>query len=139
MNREEQYKRKLEYIADKILDLPENVEEDQFYVDALYYRLQTSIDATMDVVAMLCKDLGFSVKDDYSNLDQLSDSKVTDSNLVSTLRRLNGLRNILVHQYNKIELTIVLEEKKIVVETLQRFVILVEKVINDLLDLNNED
>ncbi len=124
---------------DKILDLPENVEKDQFYVDALYYRLQTSIDATMDVVAMLCKDLGFSVKDDYSNLDQLSNSKVIDSNLISVLRRLNGLRNILVHQYNKIELNIVLEEKELAVKTLQKFALLVEKVINEQLDFDDED
>ncbi|MFX1512848.1 MAG: DUF86 domain-containing protein [Promethearchaeota archaeon] len=139
MDREDQYRRKMEFITDKILDLPENVEDDRFYIDALFYRLQISIHATMDLVAMLCKDLGFSVKDDYSNIDELSNAEIIDSNLNSVLRRLNGLRNILVHQYNKIELDIVLQEKELAVETLQKFVILVEKLINEQLDLNHED
>ncbi|MHA1658647.1 MAG: HepT-like ribonuclease domain-containing protein, partial [Promethearchaeota archaeon] len=71
MNLKDQYKRKLEFIVDKISILPENLEENEFYIDALFYRLQITIDVAMDVVAMLCKDLGISVKDDYSNMDEL--------------------------------------------------------------------
>jgi uncharacterized protein YutE (UPF0331/DUF86 family) len=40
-------------------------------MDALFNRLQISVDAAMDVVAMLCKDWGITVKDDYSNIDEL--------------------------------------------------------------------
>ncbi|MCK4284641.1 MAG: DUF86 domain-containing protein, partial [Candidatus Lokiarchaeota archaeon] len=68
MKRTEQYRRKLEFIIEKISVLPDNLDEDKFHVDALFYRLQVSIDAAMDVIAMLCKDLGITVKDDYSNI-----------------------------------------------------------------------
>ena len=71
MKRKDQYSRKFEFIIDKISLLPDNIEENIFYIDALFYRLQVSVDAAMDIVAMLCKDLGITVKDDYSNIDEL--------------------------------------------------------------------
>ena len=67
MNRKDKYKRKFDFVIDKITSLPEKFKENDYYMDALFYRLQISIDASMDVVAMLCKDLGITVKDDYSN------------------------------------------------------------------------
>ena len=71
MKRIDQYRRKLEFIIEKISILPNNVEENIFFMDAVFYRLQVSVDAAMDIVAMLCKDLGITVKDDYSNIDEL--------------------------------------------------------------------
>jgi uncharacterized protein YutE (UPF0331/DUF86 family) len=56
MKRKEQYHRNLEFIIDKITLLPENIKENIFFMDALFNRLQISVDAAMDVVAMLCKD-----------------------------------------------------------------------------------
>ena len=47
MKRREQYTRKLEFILDKIKVLPENFEDNIFMMDALFYRLQVSIDAAM--------------------------------------------------------------------------------------------
>ena len=85
MNRREQYQRKLEFIIDKVNRLPEAVENDEVRQDALYYRLQNAIDAAMDVVAMLCKDLGFTVKDDYVNLETLEQEGIfTQEIVVST-------------------------------------------------------
>ena len=135
MKRTEQYRRKLEFIIEKISVLPDNLDEDKFHVDALFYRLQVSIDATMDVVAMLCKDLGITVKDDYSNIDELEKIKIFSSSVIKDLRRWNGLRNVLVYKYNKIEEDLVAKEKKDVVTTLKTFVKDVEVLIDKKLNL----
>ena len=131
MNRKDQYKRKLEFIIDKITNLPENVNDNEYYRDALYYRLQVAIDATMDVVAMLCKDFGISVKDDYSNLDELEKTSILTTNLIKELHQWNGLRNILVHGYYKIEDETVIKEKIEIVSSLKVFVTNVEVIINE--------
>jgi len=136
MKRTEQYRRKLEFIIEKISVLPDNLDKDKFHVDALFYRLQVSIDAAMDVIAMLCKDLGITVKDDYSNIDELEKIKIFSSSIIKDLRRWNGLRNVLVHKYNKIEEDLVAKEKNDVVTTLKRFVKDVEVLIDDKLSLS---
>jgi len=136
MKRKDRYRRKLEFIIDKISILPDNIEENIFYIDALFYRLQVSIDAAMDVIAMLCKDLGITVRDDYSNIDDLESLNIFQKDLLKNLRRLNGLRNVLVHKYNKIEEERIIQEKKNFVDNLKKFVKDVEKVINERLQLS---
>lgn len=131
MKRKDKYNRKLEFIIDKITLLPDNVEEDIFYVDALFYRIQVSIDAAMDVIAMLCKDLGITVRDDYSNIDDLESLNIFQTGLLKNLRQLNGLRNVIVHRYNKIEEERIIQEKKNFVDNLKMFVKDVEKIINE--------
>lgn len=136
MNRIEQYKRKLEFIIDKITVLPEKLDDNKFFLDALFYRLQISIDASMDVVAMLCKDLGITVKDDYSNLDEIEKLSIFTPGLINELRKWNGLRNVLVHKYNKIEEEIVFQNKNRVVETLITFAKEVEVIISEKIKFN---
>ena len=131
MKRKDQYNRKFEFIIDKLSLLPDNVEENIFYVDALFYRLQVSVDAAMDIVAMLCKDLGITVKDDYSNIDELEALDLFQKELLRNLRRLNGVKNALVHRYNKIEEEQIIKEKENFVNILKEFVKRVEKVVNE--------
>lgn len=135
MKRRDQYTRKLEFIADKIAILPENMNDNIFLMDALFYRLQVSIDAAMDIVAMLSKDLGITVKDDYSNIDELENLKIFPGEFLNEIRRLNGLRNVLVHRYNKIEEDLIVTEKDHFVEVLKEFIKIVEKLINEQLKL----
>ena len=137
MNRVEQYKRKLEFIIDKITVLPDKLDDNKFFLDALFYRLQISIDASMDVVAMLCKDLGITVKDDYSNLDELEKLSIFKPGLINDLRRWNGLRNVLVYKYNKIEEEVVFQNKNRVVETLISFTKEVEVIMNEKIKFDN--
>ena len=135
MKRRDQYTRELEFIADKIAILPENMNDNIFLMDALFYRLQVSIDAAMDIVAMLSKDLGITVKDDYSNIDELENLNIFPGEFLNEIRRLNGLRNVLVHRYNKIEEDLIVTEKDHFVEVLKEFIKIVEKLINEQLKL----
>ena len=46
----------------------------------------------------MCKDLGLNPQDDYGNLEKLADLS-DDSRMI--LKEANGLRNHLIHRYNK--------------------------------------
>ena len=80
---------------------------------------------------MLSKDLGITVKDDYSNIDELEKLNVFPGEFPNEIRRLNGLRNILVHRYNKIEEDLIVKEKGHFVDVLKEFTEIVEKLINE--------
>lgn len=134
MKRREQYTRKIEFIVDKIKVLPENF-DNRFMMDALFYRLQVSTDAAMDIIAMLSKDLGIIVKDDYSNIDEQEKLNIFPDQFLNEIRRLNGLKNILVHRYNKIEEDLIIKEKDHFVKILEDFVEIVERLINENLKL----
>ena len=84
---------------------------------------------------MLSKDLGITVKDDYSNIDELEKLNVFPGEFPNEIRRLNGLRNNLVHRYNKIEEDLIVKEKDHFVEVLNEFIKTVEKLINEQLKL----
>jgi len=65
---------------------------------ATYKAFQEAVEASMDLVAMMCKDQGDNPQDDYGNLDKLV---VLREGSREVLKEANGLRNHLVHRYNK--------------------------------------
>ena len=96
------YKEKSDYIVTAIESIPNTLESD-IEMSAAYYKLHTSIEATMDIIAMLMKDLGEDVGDDYANIQNLERAKAITPKLAERLRRCNGLRNYLVHRYNGVD------------------------------------
>jgi len=132
--RKERYLEKINFILDKIEDIPEF--EDEIKRDAAFYRMQVAIEAAMDIIAMLTKDLGGDVKDDYANISFLVEKKILDKDLGERLKELNGLRNVIVHRYNKIDEEIVEEKREFVFETLNEFVEMVENVIKRIFGQN---
>ena len=76
---------------------------------ALLYALQVCVDVVMDVAAMTTKDLGLVVEDDYTNIEKLEREKVLTSEEAELIRRFNGLRNAIVHKYNRLDLVAVQE------------------------------
>jgi len=63
----ERYRQKIDFIAEKIGSIPKKI-DGPLAVDATLYRVQAAIDAAMDLTAMLAKDKGMEVSDDYSNI-----------------------------------------------------------------------
>jgi uncharacterized protein YutE (UPF0331/DUF86 family) len=69
------YRDKSNYIIDNIKDLPINP-KNKFEKRGIFYSLQTSIEAIMDLTAMLVKDLGIQVKHDISNISEIVNKKI---------------------------------------------------------------
>ncbi|MCW3130563.1 MAG: DUF86 domain-containing protein [Methanophagales archaeon] len=79
-------------------------EEDDVTRRALLYALEVCVDVVMDVVAMATRDLGLTVEDDYTNVEKLEKEKVLVEREGELIRRFNGLRNAIVHKYNRLDL-----------------------------------
>ncbi len=71
----ERYREKIEYIMEALNEIPSNPEK-PIEISGIFYNLLTSIESAMDISAMLVKDLGKRVEDDYSNLDILHEMEI---------------------------------------------------------------
>ena len=124
----QRYRQKINFIAEKIWSISKKIDS-PLATDATLYRVQTAIDAAMDLVAMLVKDNGLEVSDDYSNIKKLFNAKIIGEKLSEDLAMLNGLRNAIVHKYNSFEEETVLENIDEITGVLEDFL---EKVENEL-------
>lgn len=81
---------------------------------------------------MLVKDLGHLVQDDYKNIEILVDQKIFDNEFAITLKKANGLRNVLAHHYNGIiehhVINAILEIKELAHDAVEKM----EETINEL-------
>ena len=63
-------------------------------MSGIFYELHTAIEASMGVVAMLLKDTGEVVEDDYSNITRLSEIGIIPMDIADRLRKCNGLSKL---------------------------------------------
>jgi uncharacterized protein YutE (UPF0331/DUF86 family) len=70
---------------------------------AALYALQICIESEMDIIAMKVKDSGLVVEDDYTNIEKLIHEKVISFEEGELLKEFNGMRNAIVHKYNKLD------------------------------------
>mgnify|MGYP000032265554 CR=1 FL=1 len=125
------YREKIEYIIEALDQIPEKPAS-PIEVSGVFYNLLTSIESAMGIAAMLVKDLGRRVEDDYSNIETLQELGVLDKKLSESLKRCNGLRNWLVHRYNGVDEELVLSSVGEVRDTLIKFIEKVEGVLNEI-------
>ncbi|MDI6730542.1 MAG: DUF86 domain-containing protein [Candidatus Altarchaeum sp.] len=60
--------------------------DDDIVKDATFYKIQTAIECVIDIVAMLIKDMGKDVGNDYHNLEILKDENVMDEEMCDKLK-----------------------------------------------------
>jgi uncharacterized protein YutE (UPF0331/DUF86 family) len=70
---------------------------------AALYALQICIESEMDIIAMKVKDSGLVVEDDCTNIEELIHAKVISFEEGELLKEFNGMRNAIVHKYNKLD------------------------------------
>lgn len=75
---------------------------------------------------MICKDAGVPPKDDYTNIETLKELGIINAEVMEKLVEANGLRNRLVHHYNKLDDRIAFESIKELLDDLLIFVEVVE-------------
>lgn len=98
---------------------------------ATYKAFQEIAEACMDIVAMMCKDLGIPPKDDYTNVELLK-GEIPFENMESLIEA-NGLRNRLVHRYNTTDDLLALESIKEILPGITQFTTGVKKWIRETL------
>ncbi|MBI4016211.1 MAG: DUF86 domain-containing protein [Candidatus Aenigmarchaeota archaeon] len=125
------YRKKISILIEKLVGIPKKIDSD-IAKDAALFRIHIAIEAAMDIAAMLVKDHGRDVSDDYHNIEMLVDIKTLDSSLAEQLKKLNGLRNAIIHKYNKFEEKTVFENKEKIVSTLKKFLSVIDHELKTL-------
>ncbi|TFF94324.1 MAG: DUF86 domain-containing protein [Promethearchaeota archaeon] len=69
---------------------------------AIYHSIQLMVEVITDIVCMMLKDLSIIVQDNYTNLEKLLKNEIISPEMFQGLKKLNGLRNRIVHDYNGI-------------------------------------
>ena len=129
--RNKRYKDKIQHIFDYIQNLPLKP-KNELEKRGIFYSLQTSIEAMVDLIAMLVKDLGIQVKDDNDNINEIIKIKKLNPELGKKLSQANGLRNIIVHRYNAVDDQIILDSVQEVKDLLLKWVRIIEEFLNDI-------
>lgn len=114
----EKISRKILFISLKIKYLnnfkPANVaqfKEDETTQMAILYALHVAIEAVMDIVIIIeAKWSGSHHEGDYEKINALFEGGHIDEDTYLGLRRLNGLRNAIVHAYDSLILDEIYEE-----------------------------
>lgn len=125
------YNDKINYIIDNVKDLPIEP-KNKLEKRGIFYSLQTSIESTIDLIAMIVKDIDIPVKDDTSNIDEIVKKRNLDPELGEKLKRANGLRNILVHRNNEIDEQVILDSIEEVKNVLLKWLDIVEVTLNEI-------
>jgi len=124
------YKEKLEYFNIIILNLQSWIKEikikdfenlslkEQF---SIYHAFQIISELIADFAAMIVKDLNKIPKNDYFNLDLLVEQKLISNEAANDLKKANGLRNRIVHNYNGIDDNIAFKGIKEGINTFNKF------------------
>ncbi len=124
------YREKMEYVIEELNSIREP--KSQLELSGVFYNLITSIEASMDLIAMLLRDLGERIEDDYSNVDKLVDLGIIDESLGESLKRCNGLRNWLVHRYNRVDADLVLDSVEEIKEALYSLLKKIEVILDEI-------
>jgi uncharacterized protein YutE (UPF0331/DUF86 family) len=127
--RKKRYKQKidelvdrLEFIEENFPDSEEELKENRIIRKSLYKEFQEAVEIISDIAAMVTKDIKKTVEDDYSNIEKLCKAMKLDKTLCSTLKRANGLRNVLIHEYSGINDSLAYESINEILPYLKLFV-----------------
>ncbi len=83
--------------------------EDEVTERALLHALEIAVEISMDVIAMKIRDIGLKVEDDATNIEKITHEGIISKSEADFLRQMNGVRNFIVHRYNKLDMGIINE------------------------------
>ncbi|MEM3525939.1 MAG: DUF86 domain-containing protein [Candidatus Jordarchaeaceae archaeon] len=135
--RKESYLRKIQSIQENIKSIKEWMVETNLEVFlrdkktrfAVFKAFQEVVETCMDLAAMMVKDRGIPPKDDYTNLETLREEKIISETMKNTLSEANGLRNWIIHRYNKLNDAEAYNEIQKLIEPVENFIGVVKKWI----------
>ena len=125
-NRILRYREKIEVITKRKENISSWIDgKDEKSILAVYKAYQEMIESFTDIFAMMLKDMGELVKDDYSNIEILNSKGFLNEDEEGLMKEANGLRNRLVHEYNGLE-------RKVAIESIRRINQNLENVIEEI-------
>jgi len=84
--------------------------------------LQSAIEATIDICHMFVRTMRLGLPSEENDIfEKLSQAGVISPQMVATLKRIKGLRNILVHEYSRVDDRIVYKQAHKGIQDFARF------------------
>ncbi len=105
----ERYLKKIETFEKEREFIKNHTIEDNTTERAMLYSLHICVEVTMDILAMKIKDMGLVVEDDYTNIEKLINENFIKEEQGELLKQFNGIRNAIVHKYDKLNMGIIEE------------------------------
>lgn len=101
--RKKRYNEKVQLVDERLKDVEDLISDFDNKINRLacYKAFQEIVEGLFDMIAMFLKDKNKVVEDDYANIDKLEDIKIIEKDDAVVLREANGLRNRVIHKYNK--------------------------------------
>ena len=123
-SRRKRYSEKLELAEERLQDAEELLHElsDKIKKLACYKAFQELVESLFNVISMFLKDSGKEIEDDYTNLDKFAALVNLTENEIKVLKDANGLRNRLVHKYNRTDDLIAKESMEFLLPHLQKII-----------------
>ncbi len=109
MIQEDRYLSKLERFFEEEEFILSHKIEDEVTERALLHALEIAVEISMDIIAMKIRNTGLKVEDDASNIERIIREGIISENEADFLRQMNGIRNFIVHRYNKLDMDIINE------------------------------
>jgi uncharacterized protein YutE (UPF0331/DUF86 family) len=95
--------KKLKYLKNNRIDNVERFKSDETLQMAILYALQVCIEAIVDIVVLIgTKVYGKEYEGDYEMFETLFEGGVIEDDVFEKLRKMNGLRNAIVHAYDSL-------------------------------------
>lgn len=116
------YLKKIEILERELEFIQSHEITDEVTERAALYALQICIESGMDIIAMKVKDSGLVVEDDYTNIEKLIQENVISLQEGELLKEFNGIRNAIVHKYNRLD-------REMIKDALDRVAEFVEMII----------
>ncbi len=101
--RKKRYAEKFELIEERLEDVEFLLKEfeKKYSRLACYKAFQEAVELLFDIMAMCLRDMNKVVEDDYVNVEKLAHLGIISRSEADILKEANGLRNRIVHKYNK--------------------------------------
>ncbi|WP_457558267.1 DUF86 domain-containing protein [Candidatus Harpocratesius sp.] len=131
--RRKRYKDKIYYVKESLTYF-QDFGEDEIINRGILYSIQVAIESTVDLAAMLVKDLGIIISDDRTNIENLVKHLRWKSEMANNLIKANGLRNVIVHQYNGIQKELISKTLNLLKTNLNEWIEKIEEVLETLED-----
>jgi len=130
--RRKRYLEKTDLVTKRIKDI--NDWKDGFFVEekdklASYKAFQEIAEASLDIIAMMLKDIEKVPEDDYSNINKAIGEGILPGDYREALNDLNGLRNRIVHEYNGLDDRIALNAIEEILPIIAKFIEVVRRWI----------
>ena len=95
--------KKLKYLKNNRIDNVERFKSDETLQMAILYALPVCIEAIVDIVVLIgTKVYGKEYEGDYEMFETLFEGGVIEVDVFEKLRKMNGLRNAIVHAYDSL-------------------------------------